>query len=243
MAFVLEKNMTPVIEEKIHSLLSSVNICSESDDLLYALELPVHYRMIDVAIALVKKDNIRNLNDFDFIKPLRNLNSRTIDVLTVIYAQKSTTLFLIKSNLGMETEEIKKHLIKLMKLKYIEQKSRFTYSITNWIDILPRSMVSIELKLSKWQEALDQGIYNLRFSDYSFVALDEDQIPQNKDIESYFIKSNVGLIYVNSNGNIRPAYIPKENSSIDMHMRSFQQIKMFKDIVNNKKWSLINKVE
>jgi len=244
MAFLLERNMAPIIQNNINEFLYNIDVCNNNDSLLLAFELPVHYRMIDVAVALVNTGEMNNLYECDSIRQLKNLNSRALDILSTIYVYKKASIHLLKNHLGMGIEEIHKLLDKLIRLKLVIQSSKYTYIVSEWTYILPKRLVSIELKLSKWQEALAQGIYNLKFSDFSFVALDEEQIPHNKNIEKFFIDNNVGLIYVNSNGNVRSPFTPKHNDIIDECMKSFQQIKFVKDIAcNTNKWSLITRIE
>lgn len=244
MAFLLERNMTPIIQNNIDNILFNTKISNFSDSILMALELPVHYRMIDVAIALLDSSEAYNLYDCTSLKQLKNLNSKDLDILSMIHAHKKSSIHLLKNYLGIDIGELHKILDKLIKLNLVIKLSKYTYTLSDWTNIFPKKLVSIELKLAKWQEALEQGIYNLRFSDFSFVALDEEQIPHNKNIEKFFIDSNVGLIYVNSNGNVRSPFIPKQNNILDYYMKSFQQIKLLKDIAcNNNKWSNITRID
>lgn len=242
MSFLLERNMTPIIQTNIKDLLSNIKISHSDNSLLMALELPVHYRMVDVAVALMDDNNLNKLYECHSLKQIRNLTSRDLDILSMIHAYQKASIHLLKNYLGIDVKEIRRILDKLTKLNLVIRFSKYTYVLSSWVNVLPKRLVSIELKLSKWQEALEQGIYNLKFSDFSFVALDEDQIPRNKNIESYFIDNNVGLIYVNSNGNMYSPFIPKQNNIIDAYMKSFQQIKLLKDIAcNTNKWNIISR--
>jgi hypothetical protein len=54
-------------------------------------------------------------------------------------------------------------------------------------------IVSIEMKLKRWREALDQAIQYKQFSDESWVVLDATQITVTADISDAFANAGIGL--------------------------------------------------
>lgn len=68
---------------------------------------------------------------------------------------------------------------------------------------------SIELKLSKWKKALEQAVRGKSFSEYQYVALDEDNVLRAIDNLELFEEYGVGLMEISEDGDV---YIHKEPS-------------------------------
>lgn len=60
------------------------------------------------------------------------------------------------------------------------------------------TITAIELKLSRWREALDQALTYLRFADRSYVVLDADRASPNEEMLNAFQASGVGLLALGS---------------------------------------------
>lgn len=240
MAFELEKNMTDILQNKLLEIIKSVHRYGEKNQFIYAYEFPVYYRMIDMTLATYCKE----YNDFDECKEyqriIKNLSPDCFNILAVILLKKKTSLSLIQRELLIADKELKFCIDKLCKLGLIRKVSKFSYGTTEWNVILPHELIAIELKLSRWQEALDQGIFNQRFSEYSFVVLDKERIKINEKIEKSYRENNVGLIYLSSDGEIEFAVIPKKNRNINNYVSQFHKLKILKDFVtNSEKWKQI----
>jgi hypothetical protein len=63
---------------------------------------------------------------------------------------------------------------------------------------LRADIISVEVKLYRWKEALEQAKIYKNFSDSSFVAMDSNGIPKNPEIISIFQKNRVGLCAVSN---------------------------------------------
>lgn len=61
---------------------------------------------------------------------------------------------------------------------------------------------SIELKLSKWQKALEQAIRGKSFSQYQFVALDDENVLRAVENLEVFKEYGVGLMEISDDGEI-----------------------------------------
>lgn len=239
MSFLLEKNMAPILEHNIQKLLKKVLHSNKNWEAFIGKEVPVQYRVIDMAIVISDENSLNTFENKDFLKPFKYLNSTALDILSLFCVFKEVTISRIVKNLYISPDILKEYLNKLVSLNLIEQISKLKYKATEWINLIPKKMVSIEMKLSNWQEALDQAIFNRKFSEYSFVAIDEDRIPKDKDIVKVFVENDIGLISVNSTGKIHISNLPTLNKTKNCHLSSFQKLKIIKDIVNDNKWEKI----
>jgi len=76
------------------------------------------------------------------------------------------------------------------------------YKRTKQIEKTKATIVAVEAKLSKWKDAFLQALRYKKFADYCYVALLEYSL-KNVDIEM-FKKNNIGIIYINKNGKVKP---------------------------------------
>lgn len=240
MSFELEKDMTDSIKNKLLDIVKSTNNMSVKDQYIYAYEFPVYYRMIDITIA--SYCNI--YNEFEesikYQKLIRNLSADCFNILVLISLKEKTSLQLIEKRLLIEKNHLKECINKLEIQGLIKKVSKYSYKVTEWISILPNELIAIELKLSKWQEALEQGIFNQRFAEISFVILDKERIKNNKIVEKSYKESNVGLIYLLSDGTLEFRVIPNKNKNLNRYVNNFHKAKILKDFVTNiDKWKPI----
>jgi hypothetical protein len=69
---------------------------------------------------------------------------------------------------------------------------------TGWLDSL--EIVAIEIKLSRWREALWQAREYFQFADRSYVAIDAGRVEVTSTILDEFIATGVGLIAFGKQG-------------------------------------------
>ncbi|MFB6144283.1 MAG: hypothetical protein ABEJ98_03135 [Candidatus Nanohaloarchaea archaeon] len=75
-----------------------------------------------------------------------------------------------------------------------------------------KTAVAVELKLSKWKKALEQAERSKSYSEYQFVALDEDRIrPAKKNIDKFRSK-NVGLLGIDVQEGWNVHYTPDSST-------------------------------
>ncbi len=234
MPFTLEKEMVPVFKSNLSSFIEKIDFSCKESVILYADELSVNYRMIDFALSNMDKTYFNSIKKY-YRNRFNSINSILMDYLSVFFLKKNVTIHYFKKIFCLGVDKIKNHLNILINLGFINRISKYTYSVLDWVELLPDEIIAIEFKLKRWNKALEQGIYNLSFADYSFVVLDEHEIPQ-KNIAKEFEKNNVGLFYANNQGEMKIIYKPKPNNKKNEILWGFQKIKFLKDLSNNHKW-------
>ncbi|MHA2894289.1 hypothetical protein [Bacillus thuringiensis] len=238
MSFKLESEMIPFLEQNIEKILKH----KSNEQLVVSKELPVNYRMIDFAIAVIDYD--KRLKEGHYKTALKRISMEELDVLSNFYSHKKqkgkVTIQYLKKRLRMSPQVIKEiYLDKFIKLGLIEKISPYSYAPTGWGDFEVKSVVAIEAKLSKWHEALLQAKDNLTFADYSYVALDADTRITEEIKEEFFI-ANIGIIAVNGNGSINIIQKPKKNKIFNESDYKLQRIRLCRDLLcENSKWYIM----
>ncbi|AFQ46248.1 PCI domain-containing protein [Desulfosporosinus meridiei] len=236
--FELEKEMTPVVTNNLGIFSQRI---ANHENLALTYELPVKYRLIDMAIAYALPDGY--FNNVESYSPLKYINNILMEILSIFYLYPQVTIKRLQKELFMNPDELEKLLYKLIKHKLIKQVSRMSYQINDLVKIDSLGMISIELKLCNWREALGQAEYNLMFSDYSYVALDKARIPNNGvDLIPFFNSRNIGLLSVSDDGNIELLFNPKKNRKIDKRLYTMQRLKILQSIISSQKWYLYSKI-
>lgn len=93
-----------------------------------------------------------------------------------------------------------KILQEYIKAQFFEEIGKCEYKIVNNYELIVREIVSIEAKLKNWRQALKQAQRYKRFSNFSFVLLDERFAgPARKEIDQ-FKSHNIGLVTMNKDG-------------------------------------------
>lgn len=229
MNFKLEKEMIPIIKDRVGNLFRIGAI---------AEELPVNHRIVDLVVADIIFSELRNL--LVYKTAFKKLTLAELDVLADIYIREQVTIHYLKKKLRMDAETVKRtYLNKFLNNNLIVKISKYKYKTTEWSQIKIKHMISIEVKLSNWKNVLNQGIDNLTFADYSYVALDES-ICSSKKIMEKFMEKNVGVLSVSNKNMIELVYKPKINRFTKPNDYALQRIILCRDIIcNQSKWHLL----
>lgn len=239
--FLLEKHMTPVLTDRLDQLSSIIREPLDIHTAVLALELPVKYRMVDIAIAYSFPCTFPI--DITSLKCFKYLNSFSISILSFFWLYKRVSLQKLQRELFLENDLIKKYIHRFLKYNLITQVSRNTYTANQFHSLRELRLISIELKLLNWKEALEQAEFNLQFSDFSFVALDKSRVANYNDMLPFFKKKNIGLLALSTDGEIDPIFVPKKNKNYDKALYITQRIKIIQDLVLQQKWYSLNKSE
>lgn len=237
MSFQLERNMTSIVIDNMNKFIRNTGEKDYRESYIYACEVPIYYRIVDMAIAsfCTKYNQIEECKNYE--KLLKKLSSKCFTILVFISTKKKISFSKLQETFFMEKNELIKCLDKLCFYKLIKRVSKFSYSIGDWSYLIPRELVAIELKLSKWKEALEQARFNQRFAEFSYVILDEDRVKKKDYIIEEYKANNIGLIYLNKNGNIKVMYKPRKNRKLDIYDSNYHKIKILKDFISNEdKW-------
>ncbi|MGL6187157.1 MAG: hypothetical protein ACRC1T_17440 [Clostridium chrysemydis] len=231
MAFKLEKDMAISISQDYNKLLHSIYKSQERNAFFVGNEISFSYRIIDLVYVIYNSE--KNLKLYEF----NNLSFLDTDILAMLYCNARTSKYRLAETLYIDIEILENSLTKLAKNKLIDKVSVNSYSLNKkFKECIPDKFISLELKLSNWREALDQAVYNKKFSDESYVIIDKDKIPKNIKFKNFYQTNNIGLITCDNNNNYEVIVKPKKNKNIHKYSNVLQKIRFIKDCYNKKKW-------
>ena len=127
----------------------------------------------------------------------RELSINDLKILFHIQKQKSTTTDSLKAQLGFTDNDIEKTLKNLNQHKLIRMNKANSnirnVKIRNYCAI--NKIISIEAKIDKWSEAIQQASKNIWFSTESYILMNKNSC--NESIVKKCKESGIGIILVN----------------------------------------------
>lgn len=118
-----------------------------------------------------------------------------------------STAYEISNRLFVREAIVKKSLDRLYKKATLVQIKPDCFKLRNKTCLLDYHIISIEVKLTNWRQALRQAISYLNFSHMAYIAL-PSTLTEKEIIKEQCKKSAIGLIAVNSNS-VRIVFKPK----------------------------------
>jgi hypothetical protein len=154
----------------------SMSIGAGKPDLIIASFNPVVYNLRDI--------HIHNLYILACLREIGKANPKTI-----------------ASKIGKTTDEILSASKPLIEKGIVINKSDNLFISKEWKNILP-TIIAVEAKVSKWQEAVNQANRNRIFAHHSFIALPEKSAIRVQN-HSVFHQFGIGILGVSEQGSVR----------------------------------------
>lgn len=146
------------------------------------------------------------------------LNPTEILISSILYHKKPISIKTLKTRTGLDQKKLLANLTSLTEKKLIEETSLNCYIKNESLTPYYKYLVSIEGKLSRWEEALTQAYRNRLFSNESYVLLDNKYIYNAYKNLNSFKQSNVGLISIDAETReTRMVFRPKKTNPLSNH--------------------------
>jgi len=129
---------------------------------------------------------------------LPNIELSDAQILAYLRAVGKARLETIAQRIGTSPKKLSDRLDCLVEASAIETSSNTFFLSPPWRQILPE-IITVEVKVSNWQRAIEQAARNKIFAHLSFVAL-PDKTAQRVRKEALFSRLGIGLISVSENG-------------------------------------------
>jgi len=205
MKFPSEFELIVVLKQKLKQIFSRDNI-----ELFE--EVSLGYGIADIVICNVNYPKIPE-NPSELF-----LNRSDINIYTIISKEAEATFDLIYDTTRSSRQSISDSLIKLITLGYIKQIDNL-FTIHKEYELPYNSSFAVEAKLKDWKRALYQAQRYKWFAEYSYVVMDEHYSqPAIRNIDE-FIKYNVGLATINTEGEFNRIYNPNRQQPYDPIMQ------------------------
>jgi hypothetical protein len=115
-------------------------------------------------------------------------------ILAYLRAVGKARLETIAERMGTSPEKLSPRLYTLVDAEAVQTSAETFFLSPSWRQILPE-IITIEVKVSKWQRAIEQAARNRIFAHRSFVAL-PDKVAKRVRNEPVFTDLGIGLISV-----------------------------------------------
>lgn len=154
----------------------------------------------DLVFTYVSQEYLRRrLKELDIGIPIED-KSRLKAFLRIHNRQREITKDYYYEISSGRDSETKNHLNWLIDNNFVQEFGDGKIRSTKYLRKHITNSIAVELKLDKWQRALEQAIKARSFADYQYVAMDEDYVSR-VDVE-LFRDYGVGLIGVSRDGTI-----------------------------------------
>lgn len=128
---------------------------------------------------------------------IRPYRSSRIDahVMTLLESHRSMSAVSISETIFMSQATVDQTLARLSRAGVVRRSRTGAWRLSAQHRCLPLEIVAVELKLSRWREAVCQASEYLKFADWSYVVLDGNRVRETAKIRSAFVSLGVGLFF------------------------------------------------
>lgn len=164
------------------------------------------------------------------------LKPQDMKVLSFIYNSKYTSVSDISKCLGIKEMKIRKIVKRLIESDLVIN-TKNGYKVKNRKMLSSIKIKSIEAKINKWKDVLNQSVMNKNFSDESYVLVKSNTIPSSK-IYNQYKKLDIGIYYTND------SFVIEENKPVISNNNTNYYKLMFNEwvgrVLNNKEFINVN---
>lgn len=177
---ITESRVTKMLEAEVVNLMNNYLHCH---GICYANEIRMGIGIPDISFNLGGNRRIKCVDDYYLFTIWDYINEK-----------RKTTIKEIGNQFLFSVEKVKKYVFQLAKMSLVAVKEEIVRVISNIRNARLGITIAVEAKISDWKNGLLQAQRYLLFSDYSYLALPEENI-QLVDIE-LLKKAGIGLLSI-----------------------------------------------
>jgi len=230
--FERESEMLPLLVEHVPRVLSHCQAFA------IAPERPEGRRIVDLVAAGWRADSWR---DEILAEPpsLKDLTLVDLAILAHIVAHWPATSEEIKTDMFLSNQLRAQERLDLFEARdLVCRNERDAYEPLEWTDFLPTSTVAFELKLDRWNEALEQAQYTKRFVDLSYVVMSSHALSRIQANERLFRDTGVGVIVADPTGSLE-VVVPATSNGAAEYERCLYALRILRDMAgHHSAWSI-----
>lgn len=198
-----EYKMIPVIEKEQNSIAPNTNIFETEVESGYGVADILFYSIDETSAKLRKSINSNRLKGYEVLETISIINDFNSEEIAITQLSGklpySKDYFLFKILPALEKSGI------------VENNNNKSLKIKNKYHLAVKESVAIEAKVSNWKRGLYQAYRYRKYADYSYLAIHQEYVKAPLENLDEFMKTNVGLIGVNTNsGETIVYYRPKK---------------------------------
>ncbi len=227
MAFDLEKDMYDTTLAHLPALIGFDTVYA------YGIGIPLSYKIADIGLTSFPDRNPSDRLDHS----LAQMGQTELWMLAKAIERDEISALEIPVILGRPIPDSDRNRMvdSLCNAGLLRQNDRDKLVPTEWLSQQLGPVVFVELKLSRWRQALDQAIFYLRKADMSCVILDGDAVETVP--MAPFKEAGVGL-FAAWPGRIDVRVLPKPNRCPRTSHRHFNRLRAVQDLSrkHSRKW-------
>ena len=116
-------------------------------------------------------------------------------LMSLLESEKGMTAAEIATSLYLSEATVDDILRRLSRAGVVRPGRRETWCLSAQHRCLSREIIAIELKLSRWREALHQAAEYLTFANRAYVILDGNRVRETTALRFAFVSLGVGLLF------------------------------------------------
>lgn len=205
MRFQTEAELIKVLKQKLKGLYNR-------DNIMIFEEVSLGYGIADIVICDFTKPRIKTKTSKII------LNHSDVNIYNIILISKEVNFDKLFDTTRSSKKAISDSLQKLINSKYIKQIDN-TFFINKNYELPFRNSFAIEAKLKNWKRALYQAYRYKWFAEFSYVVIDACNADPAKQNLSMFIKYNVGLATISTDGCLVRYFTPLRQKPYDPLMQ------------------------
>jgi hypothetical protein len=230
--FRFENEMVPRIVNTLSTILN------QDSTIVWTTEFIKGYRQIDIIVASMNGFAEEIDETATMIAGLRRLTYTQMEVLSFMGSKGHVSPLYLAKKTWLSLDVIKRYIADFIGLGLVEKAGRRSYRPTLWIRQLPKCIISIETKLSDWNTALKQALYNKPGVDFSYVAFPFNKFSGRKAIIDEFQRRGVGVLGISESGISEVLAYPRREP-IDPVDYLITAIKVRKELSFSDKWTYL----
>lgn len=164
-------------------MVNNMNKYLQKSGICYANEIRMGTGIPDISFNIGANKKIKYIDDYFLFS-----------ILDYVTGKNETTIQEIGKEFLFTLEKVKKYVSQLVNMSLVRVNNQIVKAIKNIFDTKLGTTIAIEAKIKDWKNGFIQAQRYLAFSDYSYLALQEEYI-SNVDIE-LLKKSGIGLLSV-----------------------------------------------
>lgn len=188
---LFERETDLVSSFKIHSRKFLNEICNKSISRYFIIsEFDSYVGVADIIIGTYRpylsRKNQRESINLNWVKPLQDF------LLGQVFSFED-----FKKRYNLSSNSARLWLDEYVDAGFISKNKQNIYLVKKEYEFITDNVIAIEAKLKNWRKALSQANRYRKFSDFSFVLLDESNAKAAIRNITLFKENNIGLITMN----------------------------------------------
>lgn len=206
------------------------------DNFIASREIPAGRRFIDILYVDLNDDFEKHQNS---LSRIASLSSSQLSILSFFIDGNRKSKHYISTYFNLKWETINDDYLNIFNKKRLLTKiGNKTFQATDWLNVIPKKLISIEAKIEDWQTVLNQAKYNTKYTSESYILFPECISKKIDHRKNNIKRDNIGIFSADQAFNLRFEHQPKLSyPDKKSHISDFMKLSILKSYYKNpEKW-------